>query len=184
MHGMHGSLLSQYLIFWLTGNTAVTQWGLSLPLSHRNLFLQSTCTMLQSLAGKQERESTSGSVQAWPPNWDGRRSVRVRNWKAEGINPGLFLWALFVAKCRPRQSHTPQCCWSFIETRALKEINSHSCPCILPMPSSQVREVGNWYPRASLALMEHQWFNCRLSGLHHHRNQKFSPCIFSTYSRK
>lgn len=105
-----GPFLSQCLIFWLSNNVAAMQWRLSLPLSHWNLFLQSTSTMLQSLAGKHGRESTNGSVQAWPPNWDGRRSVRTRNWKAERIQPGLFVWADFVAKCPPRQTHMPRCC--------------------------------------------------------------------------
>lgn len=132
MHGMYGCLLPQYLIFCLTDSTAVTQWGFSVPLSHWNLFLQSTCTMLQSLAGKQGRDSTSGSVQVQPPNWDGRSSARVRNWKAKEINPVLFLWAVFVAKCHLRLSNTPQCCWSFIRTRALQEIISRSCHSILP----------------------------------------------------
>lgn len=76
--------------YCLPHNAEAKLWWLSLPFSHWNLFLQSTSTMLQSLAGKHGRDCTSGSVQAWPPNWDGRRSFLTRNWGQKNKN----LWCV------------------------------------------------------------------------------------------
>lgn len=128
---LSGPFLPQCLIIQLSNSATIMQWRLSLPLSHWNLFLQSISTTLQSLVGKHGRESTSDSVQPWPPNWDGRRNVRTRNCKAEEIKPGCFVWAIFVGECTLRHSHMPQCCWSFYQNQGPKG-NNYFCPYILP----------------------------------------------------
>lgn len=150
--GSSGPFLSPCLNFWLSNNAAVTQWGSSLPLSHWNLFLQSTSTMLQSLAGKHGRESTSGSIQAWPPNWDGLRSVRTRNWKAEEITPGLFVWAVFVARCPQAEPHA-SVLLKLYENQSPERNNQLFLSLHPAAPSSQVRQAGNQNPRSSIALM-------------------------------